>query len=128
MDSNALWAGLWGLVGGASLLLGAVAGLYFGAGQRMVAILMAGGSGVLVSSAAFELMEGSFRKGGIDASAVGPVLGSLVFFGADAMVNRNGGKHRKRSQGQQSSQSGLVLAIGASASSFPGNALFPPRP
>src|SRR4051794_4549750 len=95
------WAGLWGLVGGASLLIGAVVGLYARASQRTISFVMALGAGVLISSVAFELMNEAYRVGGIDAAAIGLLSGSLTFFGADALVNWYGGKHRKRSQHQQ---------------------------
>ena len=36
-----LAAGFWGFVGGASLLLGALVGLYAGASQRVIAVVMA---------------------------------------------------------------------------------------
>ena len=56
-------AGFWGFVAGASLLVGALIGLYAGASQRVISLVMAVGSGVLISSVAFELMEEAYRKG-----------------------------------------------------------------
>jgi len=61
---DALAAGFWGFVGGASLLIGAVIGLYVGVPQRVIAIIAAAGAGVLVSSVAFELMEEAYLTGG----------------------------------------------------------------
>lgn len=49
---EALEAGFWGFVGGASLLVGAFVGLYADVPQRVIAIVMAIGAGVLVSSVA----------------------------------------------------------------------------
>ena len=60
---DALEAGFWGFVGGASLLVGALIGLYVGVPQRVIAIIAAAGAGVLVSSVAFELMEEAYRMG-----------------------------------------------------------------
>jgi ZIP family zinc transporter len=45
---EALAAGFWGFVGGASLLLGALAGVYVGASTRLIATVMALGAGVLI--------------------------------------------------------------------------------
>ena len=56
---EALLAGFWGLVGGISLLIGAVIGLYSSASQRVISVVMAVGAGVLISSVAFESMEGT---------------------------------------------------------------------
>jgi zinc transporter, ZIP family len=68
-------AGFWGFVGGVSLLIGAVIGLYAGASQRAISIVMAVGAGALISSVAFELMEESYRQGGFAAAAGGLVVG-----------------------------------------------------
>lgn len=106
----ALW---WGFVGGASLLLGALVGLYAPTSQRVVSVVMAMGAGVLISSVAFELMSEAFREGGFDAASIGMAAGSLVFFGADAAVSHAGGKHRKRSQEQQKGGNGTAMAVGA---------------
>src|SRR3954470_16103342 len=46
-------AGFWGFVGGVSLLIGALLGLYAGASQRVISVVMAIGAGVLISSVAF---------------------------------------------------------------------------
>ena len=74
------WAFFWGAFGGAALLIGAALGLTTGAGQKVIAAVMALGAGVLISSVAFELMDEAFRVGGFDAAAVGLILGSLAFF------------------------------------------------
>ena len=42
---GALAAGFWGFVGGASLLLGALVGVYVGASRRLIATVMALGAG-----------------------------------------------------------------------------------
>ena len=54
---EALAAAFWGFVGGASLLVGALLGVYVGASQRAISVVMAVGSGVLISSVAFDLMD-----------------------------------------------------------------------
>jgi ZIP family zinc transporter len=79
----ALAAGFWGFVGGVSLLIGALIGLYAGASQRIIAVVMAIGAGVLVSSVAFELMEEAYHKGGFDSPAIGLLLGALLYFTLD---------------------------------------------
>ena len=109
---GALAAGFWGFVGGVSLLIGAVIGLYADASQRVISLVMAIGAGVLISSVAFELMENSYEKGGFDAAAVGLVTGAALYFAADWAVSRRA-RHRKRSQGQQEGGSGTAIAIGA---------------
>jgi zinc transporter, ZIP family len=97
---DALLAAFWGFIGGASLLLGALLGLYAGASQRVISVVMAVGAGVLISSVAFELMEEAYRKGGFDSPAIGLLLGALLYFAADLAVSRHA-KDRKRSRGPQ---------------------------
>jgi ZIP family zinc transporter len=116
---QALMAGFWGLVGGISLLIGALIGLYANAGQRVIAAVMSLGAGVLVSSVAFELMEEAYRSGGMNAASIGMALGSLAFFTGDRILERAGAKHRKRSQGQQQGDSGTAIALGALMDGIP---------
>ncbi|MFC6663315.1 hypothetical protein [Deinococcus multiflagellatus] len=78
-----MWtAALWGLAGGSSLVVGALLGLYAPISKKVVALIMALGAGVLVSSVAFELMDEALGKGGFDAAATGLLLGALAFFWA----------------------------------------------
>src|SRR3712207_5941243 len=116
---DALEAGFWGFVGGASLLVGALIGLYVGVPQRVIAIAVAVGAGVLVASVAFELMEEAFIMGGIYAASIGILLGALAFFAADWMVCYAGGKHRKRSGSQQMGGSSTAITIGAIMDGIP---------
>ena len=115
---EALVAGFWGFVGGTALLVGAFIGLYAGASQRVISIVMAAGAGVLISSVAFELMEEAYRKGGFDTPAVGLLLGAIAYFAAEWAVSRHA-KHRKRSQGQQEGGSGTAITIGALMDGIP---------
>lgn len=119
---GALTAGFWGLVAGASLLVGALLGLYTGASQRVISAVMAIGAGVLISSVAFDLMEESYERGGFDATAVGLVSGALIYFAANWAVDHAGGRHRKRSQGQQAGGSAMAITIGALMDGIPESA------
>jgi ZIP family zinc transporter len=116
---DALEAGFWGFVGGASLLVGALIGLYIGVPRRVIAIAVAVGAGVLVASVAFELMEEAYSMGGIYAASTGILLGALAFFAADWAVCYAGGKHRKRSGGQQAGGSATAITIGAIMDGIP---------
>jgi len=116
---EALVAGFWGFVGGVSLLIGALLGLYAGASQRIISVVMGVGAGVLISSVAFELMDEAYKTGGFDAASIGLLLGAVLYFGADWAVSRRGGKHRKRSQGQQEGGSATAITIGALMDGIP---------
>ena len=108
-------------MGGAALLVGAGLGLYAGASRRLMAVVLALGAGVLVSSVAFELMDEAYRIGGLDAAAPGLLLGAGVFFLADGAVNRRGGGRRKNS-GDGQGGSATAIAIGALLDGVPESA------
>lgn len=109
----ALEAGFWGFLGGASLLLGALVGLYANVPPRVIAVVMAAGAGVLVSSVAFELMDSAYAMGGFDASSIGLLLGAVAFFAGERVISRSGGRHRKSSAGRQAEGSAGAITLGA---------------
>lgn len=109
-------AALWGLLAGSALVLGAGVAWFFRVSPRIVAAVMAFGSGVLVSALSFDLMDEAFRQGGFDSTALGFLGGAAAFTAANILVSRRGGGHRKRSGDQQQKAeegSGLAIAIGA---------------
>lgn len=117
-------AGLWGLLSGSALLLGAGAARVANIPQRVIAAVMAFGSGVLISALSFELMEEAIQRGGFIATALGFLGGALVYTLANVAVSKAGGKHRKRSGGQQKASdsggdNGLAIAIGALLDGIP---------
>jgi ZIP family zinc transporter len=119
-----LQAGLWGLLAGGALVLGAAIAWFVRVPQRLIAGVMAFGAGVLISALAFELMDEAYRRGGFDATAAGFLGGASVYTVANWALARYGAKHRKRSQGQQPSESedagsGMAIAIGALLDGIP---------
>ena len=82
-----LSAAFWGFVGGVSLLVGAVVGVYLPTPQRIIGLVMGFGGGVLISALAFELTEEAYTRSGRDAVAAGLFAVGLVFFGGDLAVD-----------------------------------------
>lgn len=123
--STALYAGFWGLVAGSALLLGASVGYFSKASQRLIASIMAFGSGVLISALAFELMDEAYKRGGFYSTSAGFVGGAAVYTLANWYLSRKGAKHRKRSaSGKQPSEkensgSGLAIAVGSLLDGIP---------
>jgi ZIP family zinc transporter len=124
--TEALMAGLWGLVGGSALLIGAGVGYLARLPQRMIAGIMAIGSGVLISAVAFDLMDEAFARGGFQATAIGFLGGALVYTLANIRLSRAGAKHRKRSganpearQPDKGTDTGLAIAVGALLDGIP---------
>ena len=119
-----LWAGLWGLVAGSALLLGAAAGYFARVSQRLIAAVMAFGGGVLISALSFDLMDEAYKRGGFDSTAIGFLGGAAIYTAANWYLARQGAKHRKRSGEQQPSEqdqsgSGVAIAVGALLDGIP---------
>ncbi|WP_347158339.1 ZIP family metal transporter [Pontibacter chitinilyticus] len=117
-------AGLWGLVAGSALLIGACVGYFVPLRQRVVAAVMAFGSGVLISALSFELMDEAYQRGGFIATGLGFFLGAAIFTGANYILAHQGARHRKRSGHQQATEaensgSGMALAIGSLVDGIP---------
>jgi ZIP family zinc transporter len=117
-------AGLWGLLAGSALLMGAAAGYFAHIRQRIIAGVMAFGGGVLISALAFDLMDEAFHRGGFNSTAIGFLGGGLIYTAANIYLNRRGAKHRKRSGRKQPSESeqsgsGLAIAVGALLDGIP---------
>jgi len=120
----ALWAGMWGLIAGSALLVGAAVGYFADVRQRWIAAVMSFGSGVLISALSFDLMDEAYQRGGYAATAVGFIAGAAAYTAANWYLNRRGAKHRKRSGTQQMSEaeqpgSGLAIAVGALLDGIP---------
>ena len=119
-------AALWGLLGGSALVLGAAIAYFVSLPQRLVAAIMAIGSGVLISAVAFDLMDEAYRQSGFGATALGFLAGAVVFTAANILLARRGAKHRKRSgshphesQPHASEGTGLAIAAGALIDGIP---------
>jgi len=116
-----LEAALWGFVGGASLLIGALVGISRPFPPRLIGLIMGFGAGVLISAVAFELTQEAFDRSGTNAVVGGLAAGALTFFLGDWVIDHRGGDNRKRSGGQQQSGggAGTALALGALLDGIP---------
>jgi len=113
-----LQAGLWGLLAGGTLVVGAAIAWFARVPRVLVAAVMAFGSGVLISALAFELVDEAERSGGLAATVAGLVAGAVVYVAANVGLSRRGAARRKASGEEQSSEqdqsgSGAAIAIGA---------------
>ncbi|MFV0131415.1 ZIP family metal transporter [Streptomyces sp. HMX112] len=128
--NGAVQAGLWGLVAGSALLLGAAVGYGVRVPQRVIASVMAFGAGVLLSAVSFELVGEAYDQAGLAPAAIGTVIGALAYTAGNMVLARRGARHRKRS-GHHRSQpteaqqggSGMALALGALLDGVPESAV-----
>lgn len=119
-----LKAGLWGLLSGSALIIGAGFGYFLNIPARLIAGIMAFGSGVLISALSFDLMDEAYKSGGFDSTSIGFVGGALIYTITNIIVSKRGAKHRKRSGEKQVSESekegsGTAIAIGALLDGIP---------
>jgi ZIP family zinc transporter len=119
-----LQAGFWGLLAGSALLVGAAIGFFTSLPARVIAAVMAFGSGVLISALSFDLMDEAYKRGGFDSTSLGFLGGAAVYTLANWVLAKHGAKHRKRSGDQQPSESddegsGAAIAVGALLDGIP---------
>ncbi len=121
---------LFGLIGGSSVFIGALLGIYIPFNKKIIAGIMAFGSGVLISALSIDLMEEAHSTGGIFAVSVGFILGGLFFVTGDYFVDNTGGHLRKAVHGKLHSAkktsklkiSGMALLLGALLDGIPESA------
>lgn len=123
---ESIQAGLWGLLVGFALVLGAVTVYLISLPPRVVATVMAFESGVLISAVSFELIAKAYRQGGFESTSIGFLAGAVVDTAANFYFSRRGAKHRKRSgsnpterQQDVSEGAGLAIAVGALLDGIP---------
>ena len=113
-----LQAGLWGLLAGGTLVVGAAIAWFLHVPRVLVAGVMAFGSGVLFSALAFDLVDEAERSGGLTPTVVGLAGGALAYVAANVVLERRGAARRKSSGDDQASESqqagsGTAIAVGA---------------
>jgi ZIP family zinc transporter len=101
----------WGALGAAALLVGAVVAYATRPSQRVIAVVMALGAGLLIGSVAFELVEEALETSTVGQVSPWVLLGALAFVVGDTLVERWGGGHRKDSTGAGRAGGGAALAI-----------------
>lgn len=121
-------AGLWGLVSGGMLVVGAAIAWWVRVPRLVTAGVMAFGAGVLISALAFDLVDEAETEGGLGATLLGLVVGAAAYVGANVLLARRGARHRKRSGDQQPSEeqqagSGTAIAVGALLDGVPESAV-----
>ena len=114
----------WGTLAASSLVIGAVIALAFHMSLRVIGMIMAFGSGVLISAVAFDLVqEAADKSTGHGALIAGIFSGCLVFAGGDWLIGRYGGSDRKDPTGDQEGGSALAIVLGSVLDGIPESAV-----
>ncbi|MCD5347575.1 ZIP family metal transporter [Agromyces sp. S2-1-8] len=114
-------AGLAGLIAGGALLAGAVIAWFVDVPTRIVAGIMAFGSGVLVSALAYDLVLEAQDEGGFWPTVVGFAVGAVVYVLANRLLDRFD-QRNPRGTGQDPG-TGTGIAIGALLDGLPESAV-----
>src|SRR5829696_10376064 len=110
----------WGFIAASSLLLGALIALRRPIALRPLGLIMAFGSGVLISSVAYELVEDAFStSGGSAAVGLGLFTGAFAFYLGDLAIDHFGGDGRKSAAGGQDAGTGLAILFGTVLDGIP---------
>jgi ZIP family zinc transporter len=109
----------WGAVGAAALLLGAVLAYAFSPSRKVIAVVMAVGTGVLIGSVSFELVEEALENRDVASVAVLVLVGAGAFTFGDWVVERGGGAERKDPMGAQAEGSPLAIVLGSILDGIP---------
>ena len=112
------YAVLWGGLSSAALFLGqAIAGPLTGR-NKATGLLMGFGAGTLLSAVAYELVpETSFGSG--SGLVVWFLLGAVVYYVGDRIVDRSGGDDRTDIDGAAPDSSGTAMFLGALLDGLP---------
>ncbi len=81
---------------GLSLIIGVIISNSFKISQKIIAAIMAFGSGVMICALTIGLMEEAFKYGGFDAVIIGFFTGGIIFIAGDFVIHLFGGRHYKK--------------------------------
>jgi len=108
-----LEAGGWGFAAASALLLGSALGWFIRFPPKIVAYVMAFGSGILFAALSFDLVGDALEQASIGWIAGGFMAGAALFSLINHWLNTPGVKHRKRSHSQKPAAKNTGMAIAA---------------
>ena len=133
-----LTAVVYGVLTSSSFVIGVLIAMVFRPPRRLIAAVLAFGSGVLVSALTFDLMEEASATGSTAFVVVGFLVGAAIYVAMSTLLDRLAARSPKRSgrqpqdlepgaehvpeTTQQATLSGTALLIGAILDGIPENA------
>jgi zinc transporter, ZIP family len=109
----------WGAIGAAALLIGALIAYFLNPSRQVIAIVMAIGTGLLIGSVSFELVDDALENQAVAEVAALVLVGALVFTAGNWLLDRYGGSTRKDPTGAQSDASPLAIVLGSVLDGIP---------
>ncbi len=110
---------MWGALGASALLVGALVAYALTPSTRFIAVIMALGSGLLIGSVAFELIDEAVKSTDVALVGAYTLVGAAVFTVGDWWLERSGGGDRKDSEGAQASGTPLAIVLGSVLDGIP---------
>jgi ZIP family zinc transporter len=109
----------WGALGASALLVGALVAYRFAPGRRLIAIVMALGTGLLIGSVSFELIDEALKTSTVGRVGLLVLAGAAVFTVGDWILDRRGASERKDPTGAQADGSPLAIVLGSVLDGIP---------
>jgi ZIP family zinc transporter len=109
----------WGGLGAAALLVGALAAYLFDPSRQVMAVIMALGTGLLIGSVSFELVDEALKHQAVAWVALLVLVGAATFTVGDWLLTRNGGGERKDADGAQAEGNPLAIVLGSVLDGIP---------
>jgi ZIP family zinc transporter len=109
----------WGALGASALLIGALIAYQLVPSRSVIAVVMALGSGLLIGSVSFELIDEALKTRTVAWVALLVLVGAAVFTAGDWLLTRHGGGERKDSTGGQTEGSPLAIVLGSILDGIP---------
>jgi zinc transporter, ZIP family len=109
----------WGALGAATLLLGSLIAYQLAPSRNVIAVVMALGTGLLIGSVSFELVDEALKTRTVAWVALQVLAGTAVFTIGDWLLTRGGGGERKDMEGAQADGSPLAIVLGSVLDGIP---------
>jgi zinc transporter, ZIP family len=109
----------WGAIGAAALLIGALIAYFLNPSRQVIAVVMAIGTGLLIGSVSFELVDDALENQAVAGVAAMVLVGAMVFIAGNWLLDRYGGSTRKDPTGAQSDASPLAIVLGSVLDGIP---------
>jgi ZIP family zinc transporter len=110
---------LWGALGASALLVGALAAYLATPSRRLIAIVMALGTGLLIGAVSFELIDEAVKTTDVALVGLFTLIGAAAFSLGDRWLERHGAGGRKDSEGAQAEGRALAIVLGSVLDGIP---------
>ena len=114
-----LEAVFWGGLGAAALLVGALIAYLLDPSRQVMAVIMALGTGLLIGSVSFELVDEALEHQAVAWVALLVLVGAATFTVGNWILSRRGGGDRKDPTGEQADGSALAIVLGSVLDGIP---------